>query len=397
MRKNCFIFLLLLLSYSPSFAQVIQGKVTDEKTGEGIPYTSIGVIGTNMVTVTNETGDFELKVNSLPVNVRFNHVSYLIADVNFSVQEKTNIKLKQANITLNQVVITPKNAEKLLVSALKYAKENSNQLTYTKGFYRQLTTVNNGPSEIYELFYDLKWSPENIKGWSAKKSRFATAEVNPNFSINNQSFLTFIFSGMLLPKESGKHISLETIKNYKISIKGYIEQKDRSIAIITCTIKSPSRKKMYVNSTYYIGTKNMHIYRIENELTNLPNNFKEVKDYKTVKPSVLTTISTFKANGDKIPVLESTATKLNISFISEKQPYHINVTSLLTVYQTDNRLKNQEFVSLDVNITDKKVIESIKYDADFWKNNPIVKRTNLETDFTKMMERKQAFGTMTNP
>ena len=141
----------------------------------------------------------------------------------------------------------------------------------------------------------------------------------------------------------------------------------------------------------------MHIYRIENELTNLPNNFKEVKDYKTVKPSVLTTISTFKANGDKIPVLESTATKLNISFISEKQPYHINVTSLLTVYQTDNRLKNQEFVSLDVNITDKKVIESIKYDADFWKNNPIVKRTNLETEFTKMMERKQAFGTMTNP
>lgn len=397
MRKNCFIFLLLLLSYSSAFAQVIQGKVTDEKTGEGIPYTSIGVVGTNQVTVTNESGDFEFKVNSLPVNVRFNHVSYLIAEVNISIKEKINIKLKQANITLNQIVVTPKNGEKLLIAALNYAKENTNQFIYSKGFYRQLTTINDDPSEIYELFYDLKWNPENIKGWSAKKSRFAAVAETPNFTINNQSFLTFIFSGMLLPKESGKHISLETIKNYTISIKGYIEQKDLSIAIITCKIKRPSKNKMYVNSTYYIGSKNMHIYRIENELNNLTNNVKDVKDYKTVKPSVLTTISTFKANGGKIPILESTATKLTVNFTSDKQPYHINVTSLLTIYQTDTSLKNKEFVSLDVNIRDKKVIESIKFDADFWRNNPVVKRTNLEATFIKMMERKQAFGTMTNP
>ena len=223
------------------------------------------------------------------------------------------------------------------------------------------------------------------------------AEANPIFTVNNQSFLTFIFSGMLLSDKSGKSIRLSTIKDYKIRIDHYIEKKDQSIAVITCRPKKTSRKKMYVNSTYYIGTNNMHTYRIENELINLPNNFKDVDKFKTTKPSVLTTISTFKSSGTNIPTLESTATRLNVSFNSDKQPFNINVNSILSVYRIDTSLNKQKFTPLDVTIRDKTVIESMKYDAIFWKNNPIVKRTALQGSFIKMMESKQAFGTMTNP
>ena len=394
--KYCFL-LSFLLCCSTAIAQRVQGKIIDERTGNAIPYVSIGVLGSNNSTLSNENGEFELRVSKLPVSVRFSHITYLFTEINVSDQEKINVKLTPANIVLNQIVIKPKNAENLLVAALKKAKKHIDEVSYAKAFYRQLTNVNDTASEIHELFYDVKWNPENIKGWVAKKGRFATAQENPNFTINNQSYLTFIFSGMLLPKESGKPVAPETIKNYKIRIERYIEQKNESIAVITCKLKKPTNKKISVNSTYYIGTKNLHIYRVENELINLPNNFKDVKDHKTVTPSKLNTISIFKPNGSKIPILESTATKLAISFTSAKRPYNIRVSSLLIIYQIDSSLKNQRFLSLNVGVQDKKIINSIKYDPDFWKDNPIVKRTALESTFIKMMERKQAFESIKNP
>ena len=379
-----------------ALGQTIQGKVVDEKTGEAIPYTSIGVVGTNQFTLSNESGEFEIRINTFPVTLRFGHISYQLRELNVASIEKIVVKLYPANITLREVVIGPKNAKKLLVDALTKAKLQIQNISYAKSFYRQFTTINNTPSAIYELFYNVKWNTEGINGWNASHSRFATADANPIFSINNQSFLTFIYSGMLLSPKSDKSIRLETLKDYNIRIERYIEQKDQSIVVINCKPKRKSGKKMYVNSTYYIGLSDKNVYRLESESINLPNNFKEVKDFKTINPSVLHTVTTFKLDNQKKPILESTATKLNISFSSEKKLYHINVTSLLSIYQIDATLKKLQFVPLNVNITDKKVIESIKYDAEFWKNNSIVKRTNLEGAFIKMMESKQAFGTMTN-
>ena len=75
----------------------------------------------------------------------------------------------------------------------------------------------------------------------------------------------------------------------------------------------------------------------------------------------------------------------------------MDINSLLSVYNIDPSLKNQKFRAIDGETKDKNVIESIAYDPIFWKNNPIVKQTSLEDSFIKMMESKQAFGTMINP
>ena len=96
-------------------------------------------------------------------------------------------------------------------------------------------------------------------------------------------------------------------------------------------------------------------------------------------------------------MLESISTKVYLGLLNGGQTLNSVISSLLTVFKIDERLKNQQFQGLNSDVKDKKVIESIKYDAYFWKNNPIVKQTTLEDAFIKMMESKQAFGTMTNP
>ncbi|MNR45866.1 hypothetical protein D3C85_1647600 [compost metagenome] len=70
---------------------------------------------------------------------------------------------------------------------------------------------------------------------------------------------------------------------------------------------------------------------------------------------------------------------------------------MLTIYQLDKNLSTQKFTELNRKVQDKAIVESIDYNPEFWKNNPIVKQTALEDAFIKMMESKSAFGTMIEP
>lgn len=376
-------------------AQVLQGKIVDETTGVGIPFVSVGVLGTNSATVSNESGDFVIRVASYPIKLRCSHVSYLLADLSLN-ENPTNlvVKLKPASISLNEVTIDPYKGQRLVKAALEKAKGFAGINFYANAFYRQLTTVNDRPSQIYELFYDLQWSTKRVQGWIAKQSRFAESNEQIAFSLSNQSYLTFSYSGYLLPEKGGKFVSLITLGDYEISIEKYIEQENQKIAVVSCKYKKGSKKQYYVNSTYYIGMEDFNIYRLENSIFNLPMTFSEARPKY---PPMVTTIATFNGYGHPFPVLESVSTKLNLALKTGRQELNTTVSSLLTVFNTDDNLKNQKFETLNRKTQDKSVIESIRYDAAFWRNNPIVKQTTLEDSFIKMMESKSAFGTMTNP
>jgi len=392
MRYIIFIFLLFIMSNIK--AQTLQGKVVDETSGEGIPFVSVGIIGTNNATVSNENGEFILKVATYPIRFRISHVSYLTTELDLTEnQEKLVIKLKPASISLSEVTIDPFKAQRIVKEALAKAKLTAGINFYAKAFYRQLTTIDNRASQIYELFYDLKWNTQHVQGWAAKQSRFAEVKNDLSFSLNNQSYLTFSYSGYLLPEKNGKFVNLATLGEYQIVIEKYIEQADQKIAVISCKYKKSKKNMYYVNSTYYIGLDDFKIYRLENSVFNLPMTFTSASPKF---PPVLTTIATFNGNNNPIPVLESIATKMFISLNTRGRELNSSISSLLTVYEVDDSLKSQQFEVVNRKTADKKVIESIKYDPNFWKNNPIVRQTTLEDAFIKMMESKSAFGTMTN-
>lgn len=394
MKKTILILLLCTLTIK-TFAQNLQGKVIDEATGLGIPFVSVGIVGTNNASVSNENGDFLLRTPTFPAKLRFSHVSYLPAE--FTLNENStslNIRLKPASITLNQIIIDPYRGQRLVKAALEKAQANAGTNFYANAFYRQLTTLNNKPSQIYELFYDLKWNTKRVQGWVARQSRFAELNEQIAFSLNNQSYLTFSYSGYLLPDKGGKFIGLNTLGEYEIAVEKYIEQADQKIAVVSCRFKNAKRKQYYVNSTYYIGVDDYNIYRLENNVYNLPI---KVTAGEAKYPPAVTTIATFNIHDSTIPILESVSTKFLLNLTVRGQELISGISSLLTVFKVDNNLKTLQFEALDRKVKDKNVIESIKYDAAFWRNNPIVKQTSLEDSFIKMMESKQAFGTMTNP
>ncbi|SFG79019.1 carboxypeptidase-like regulatory domain-containing protein [Pedobacter insulae] len=395
MRSLLPLLLIFASSISVCNAQTMQGRITDAKTSLPIPFVSIGIIGTNTATVTNENGEFVIQTAKFPAKFRFSHVSYQQFETTIHNEKVIHIKLVPAAISLREIVIKPNEGKNLLKSALLYAREYIDSSFYAKAFYRQLTATNNKATEIHELFYDIAWNIKHIQGWAATQSRFAELNDPFKFSLSNQSFLTFSYAGYLFPDKRRRYVSVKYLDDYDIEIDRYIEQKDQNIAVISCKLKKTRKNLFYANSTYYVGVKDLKIYRLENKIYNLPLSLSPNLSFKF--PPIASTIATFNGNNSPIPMLESISTKVYVSLYANDRELNSSISSLLTVFAIDPQLKEQRFQNVNSSIKDKKIIESLKYDDDFWRNNPIVKQTALEDNFIKLMESKNAFGTMTNP
>ena len=116
MSKNIKVLVLALLCAMPLWAQEeydahLVGHVLDEKTGEHLPYVNVQVKGTNIGTVTDESGHYFLK--NLPLGrqiIVFSYVGYETEElpVNIEVGTTTELKatIRETSQQLNSVVVT---------------------------------------------------------------------------------------------------------------------------------------------------------------------------------------------------------------------------------------------------------------------------------------------------
>lgn len=95
----------------PKGAGAITGYITDKETGEPLIGANVLLEGTNYGSATDATGRYY--ITNIPVrsyNIRVSYVGYNSTGVNMNVPEKNivhlNIPLQQADISLNEVVVT---------------------------------------------------------------------------------------------------------------------------------------------------------------------------------------------------------------------------------------------------------------------------------------------------
>ena len=115
MRKNRWVLVFALLYAVPLLAQDefdahLVGHVLDEKTGEHLPYVNVQVKGTNIGTVTDESGHYFLK--NLPLGrqtIVFSYVGYETEElpVNISAHKTSELKavIREVSQQLNSVVV----------------------------------------------------------------------------------------------------------------------------------------------------------------------------------------------------------------------------------------------------------------------------------------------------
>jgi iron complex outermembrane receptor protein len=108
--KNALILLITLFVSFKALSQGIEGKITDEKTGSGLPGVSILVQGTNTGTVTDGDGRFSLNVTEGSYNVVVSFIGYISkivpAQVRSGERATVNVALSESSEILSEIVVT---------------------------------------------------------------------------------------------------------------------------------------------------------------------------------------------------------------------------------------------------------------------------------------------------
>ena len=156
--------ILLLLAPLAMMAQqvVVSGVVVDQKTGNPLRQVSVSV--GRISVVTNEDGDFTLKLNEIPSSVNISHLGYktLRLTLKDGKTEGLRIRLEPTTIQLREIVVRNYNPRELVDIAIDKIPENYSKVPeLLKGFYRETAMKRKHYIYVAEGVEDMYKTPYN--------------------------------------------------------------------------------------------------------------------------------------------------------------------------------------------------------------------------------------------
>jgi hypothetical protein len=80
---------------SSSFGQrIITGTVTDAKTGVPVSLVNLVTVSGTLGTTTDQEGRFDLRVDHLPVTIRFSHIAYQVQTITIDIETKLPVRVR---------------------------------------------------------------------------------------------------------------------------------------------------------------------------------------------------------------------------------------------------------------------------------------------------------------
>lgn len=106
--KRILMLLTIALYSAATYAQGIKGKVTDEKSGSGMPGVTVLIQGTNNGTATDAEGNYNLSIGAGSYQVVVSFIGYTTQTIKVNVdgQKELNVILTEGSSVLDEVVVT---------------------------------------------------------------------------------------------------------------------------------------------------------------------------------------------------------------------------------------------------------------------------------------------------
>lgn len=383
---------------------VVSGTIREIEGGQPVPYANILLKDSGRGTVSNELGDFELKVAKLPATLVISHVGYQRAEIKVEGAGQV-IEVKLGFAALQGVEVVAKKTNKiyqLVTKALQRTKEQLQQERFGKAFYRQLSKNDSIYSELYEIFYDTKFSSNGITDWALQQGRYALQEnnegrglvFNKNFTLIDRIFPTIdpgvdMFHSPISPK-------VEDF--YQLKTEKVIQQGEREIAVIQFTPKwDIVGKTPSMEGQLYIDLETFDIVKLSGRFASNQLKVIAFRGEGKVDQYVLEYESSFQPNEHGDLLLEYISAKQTFEVVYEDRPTKkVSTQSLLNIYEyyTPDKQERRLGGRLNFQKSDAKAIDQKGYDKAFWQENPIVKRTPLEEAVIADFERNRQFGSI---
>jgi len=112
MNRTFLLLSFLLLTAFTAWTQTIKGSITDAKTGAGLAFVNVGVVGKSLGTVSNEQGQFQLEFKPVLANdtVRISALGYATRSLTLAqLSQQPSLALSPAPVELAEVQVSAKN------------------------------------------------------------------------------------------------------------------------------------------------------------------------------------------------------------------------------------------------------------------------------------------------
>ena len=154
--------LILLIAPLAMYAQqvVIGGKVVDDKTGD--PLGQVSISAGRISVVTNEDGDFSLKLAEAPGVIIVSHLGYKTKRVKVKNGDDLKVRLQPTTIHLREVVVMNEDPRELVDIAISKIPDNYSKVPeLLKGFYRETAMKRKHYIYVAEGVEDMYKTPYN--------------------------------------------------------------------------------------------------------------------------------------------------------------------------------------------------------------------------------------------
>ena len=140
----------------------LSGKVTDAKTHKPMPHVS--VTDRNVGTVTNESGEFILKLSQAPQTVTFSCLGYKTQQLSAADMNgvRVEVRMDPISVMLDEIVVQGADAKELVLKAIEKINGNYPSVpNLLHGFYREtvekrshFTCISEGVVDVYKSAYN---------------------------------------------------------------------------------------------------------------------------------------------------------------------------------------------------------------------------------------------------
>lgn len=246
------------------------GTVKNAETSEPLLFATIGVLGSNIATVTNSDGDFMIKIpkNSQATTLQITHIGYVSLDIPLAElkDKKKTIRMEMATIPLTQVNIYPDNAAQLMRQVMNKVKANyPTEANMMKGFYRETIKKNRSHVGISEAVVDISKAgytevkDDQVKIFKGRKTEDITRMDTLVFRLKGGPAVAVL---MDIIKHPYGLLSNDDFNQYVYHIETLIEIDGRPHFVVSFKQHKGGEFPLY-NGKYYIETNSLAITSTE--------------------------------------------------------------------------------------------------------------------------------------
>lgn len=386
-----FFFVILFPFYAFCQTYTLTGSVKDTS-NYPIPLVNISTPN-GEGTLTNENGDFILKINTLPVQIKISHVSFEAILLKISEEKTLNIVLRESVKNLPETKVG-NYALELIKKATDKTRQDSIYHHFGRGFYRRIQKEDNKYTLLQEIFFD-----SNINAAFGFETILPTASRYTFHDGNVENKFMFLYTlrhsspGPPLRFRNDKEDLLplrDYPKFYTFEVENFINpDTPNEIAVILC--KPKEKSNFSFEGRFYIRTSTNGILRIKGRRYAGKQSYTKNFWFKVKEAYFDFDINYLEKDEHSILSGIDLDYVLNVQYASSvNRPIieHVNLVMYdFSVPKDDSEKKLKTNV-----MQEEQIFATTQENPEFWQNNPIIKRTPLEDEVIKAFEKKKKKG-----